>query len=41
VSLFIGFGGVHTRPRVKENAEVFVGNPSLAAVLPYLLEESS
>jgi phosphoserine phosphatase len=37
VSLFIGFGGVHTRPRVKENAEVYVSEPTLRAVLPYLI----
>lgn len=39
VNLFIGFGGVHTRPRVKENAEVYVEDPTLAAVLPYLMEK--
>jgi phosphoserine phosphatase len=39
VSLFIGFGGVHTRPRVVENAEVYVREPSLTAVLPYLIED--
>lgn len=38
VNLFIGFGGVHTRPRVKENAEVYVTEPALTAVLPYLIE---
>jgi phosphoserine phosphatase len=38
VSLFIGFGGVHTRPRVMENAEVYVTERALSAVLPYLLE---
>ncbi|HEX7829764.1 MAG TPA: HAD-IB family phosphatase [Thermoanaerobaculia bacterium] len=38
VSLFIGFGGVHTRARVKENAEVYVSEPTLKSVLPYLLE---
>ncbi len=36
VDLFIGFGGVHTRPRVRENADVFVAEPRLDAVLPYL-----
>lgn len=36
VDLFIGFGGVHTRPRVRENADVFVSEPTLRAVLPYL-----
>jgi phosphoserine phosphatase len=40
VNLFIGFGGVHTRPRVMENAEVYVTEPALTAVLPYLIEES-
>jgi phosphoserine phosphatase len=38
VNLFIGFGGVQLRPRVKENAEVYVEEPTLAAVLPYLFE---
>lgn len=38
VSLFIGFGGVHTRPRVMENAEVYVRDAALTAVLPYLIE---
>ena len=38
VSLFIGFGGVHIRPRVQENAKVYVTEPTLAAVLPYLTE---
>lgn len=41
VSLFIGFGGVHTRTRVMENAEVYVREPSLTAVLPYLIEDKS
>ena len=40
VTLFIGFGGVQVRPRVKENAEVFVEEPDLRAVLPYLLTDS-
>ena len=38
VDLFIGFGGVCVRERVKENAEVYVTAPTLSAVLPYLLE---
>ena len=37
VDLFVGFGGVHTRPRVRDNAEVFVREPDLTAVLPHLL----
>jgi phosphoserine phosphatase len=37
VDLFIGFGGVHTRPRVRENADVFVPGPRLDDVLPYLI----
>src|SRR5439155_20466629 len=37
VDLFIGFGGVHTRPQVRENADVFVAGPRLDAVLPYLI----
>jgi phosphoserine phosphatase len=39
VDLFIGFGGVHIRARVRENAHVFVEEPHLTAVLPYLLGE--
>jgi len=39
VTLFIGFGGVHTRTRVMENAEVYVREPSMTAVLPYLTED--
>ena len=35
VDLFIGFGGVHVRPRVKENAPVFVTD--FASVLEHLL----
>jgi phosphoserine phosphatase len=38
VTTFIGFGGVHTRARVKDNAEVFVEEADLRAVLPHLLE---
>ena len=38
VDLFIGFGGVCARDRVREQAEVYVTEPSLRAVLPYLLE---
>ena len=38
VDLFVGFGGVCVRERVKENAEVYVSEPTLRAVLPYLLE---
>lgn len=37
VDLFVGFGGVHTRPRVKDNAHVFVEERRLTAVLPYLI----
>ncbi len=37
VDLFIGFGGVHTRRRVRENADVFVSGPRLDAVLQYLI----
>ena len=39
VDLFIGFGGVAVRERVKENADVFVESNDLRAVLPYLLDE--
>lgn len=38
VDLFIGFGGVAVRDRVRDEADVFVQEPSLRAVLPYVLE---
>ena len=38
VDLFIGFGGVCVRDRVREGAQVYVTEPTLRAVLPYLLE---
>lgn len=37
VDLFIGFGGVAVRDRVREEAHVFVQEPTLRAVLPYLV----
>jgi phosphoserine phosphatase len=37
VDLFIGFGGVAIRDKVRDEADVFVGEPTLRAVLPYLL----
>ena len=37
VDFFIGFGGVHTRARVRENADVFVPGPRLDDILPYLI----
>ena len=39
VDLFIGFGGVAEREVVAREAEVYVREPSLAALLPHLLEE--
>ena len=38
VDLFIGFGGVAVRDRVRDEADVFVQEPSMRAVLPYLLQ---
>ncbi|MGZ8868425.1 MAG: HAD-IB family phosphatase, partial [Thermoanaerobaculia bacterium] len=38
VDLFIGFGGVAVRDRVRDEADTFVEETSLRAVLPYLLE---
>ena len=38
VDLFIGFGGVAVRERVRNEADVFVEQPTLRAVLTYLLE---
>jgi phosphoserine phosphatase len=40
IDLFIGFGGVQIRPYVRENSEVYVVDSSLAAVLPYLIEQA-
>lgn len=37
VARFVGFGGVATRPIVRERAELFVAEPRLAAVLPHVL----
>jgi phosphoserine phosphatase len=37
VALFIGYGGVVARPAVRDNADVYVSEPTLTAVLPYLL----
>ena len=37
VDLFIGFGGVAVRDRVREGADVYITEPTLRAVLPYLL----
>ena len=34
VDLFVGFGGVVDRPRVRESAPIFVSAPSLAPILP-------
>ena len=35
LDLFIGFGGVHIRPRVRDNADVFV--TEMPAVIPHLI----
>jgi phosphoserine phosphatase len=37
VDLFIGFGGVVQREKVKAEAEIFVDSKNLTAVLPYIL----
>lgn len=39
VDLFIGFGGVRERAAVRQEADVYVREPTLRAVLPYLVEE--
>lgn len=36
VDLFVGFGGVIVRPRVRDQADVYVNEPDLRAVLPHL-----
>ena len=41
VDLFIGFGGVHVRPRVKENADVYVEESRLTALLPHIIAEEA
>jgi phosphoserine phosphatase len=38
VDLFIGFGGVAVRERVRSEAHEFVEQPTLRAVLPYLFQ---
>ena len=38
VTQFIGFGGVARRERVQAKADVYVTEPALTAVLPYLFE---
>ena len=37
VDRFVGFGGVHVRARVRDNADVYVTDPDLRAVLPHLV----
>lgn len=37
VKLFVGFGGVVSRPKVQAEAEVFIRSPRLAAVVPLAL----
>lgn len=37
VDLFVGFGGVAVRPRVRDQADVYVAEPDLRAVLPHLI----
>ncbi len=37
VRLFVGFGGVESRPAVKNGAEVFIESPGLAGLLPVAL----
>jgi phosphoserine phosphatase len=39
VDLFIGFGGVRIRPRVREMADVWVAEPRLAPIVPLLTGE--
>jgi len=41
VDLFIGFGGVLVRPRVREGADVFLEGADMTAVLPHLLGDVS
>lgn len=40
VDLFIGFGGVQSRPAVREQADVYVEAPPMTAVLPFLQDAS-
>jgi phosphoserine phosphatase len=37
VDLFVGFGGVAVRPKVRDNADVYVTDADLRAVLPHLI----
>lgn len=37
VDFFVGFGGVQVRPRVRDNADIFVDEPDMRAVLRHLI----
>ncbi len=41
VDLFVGFGGVTMRERVRQIAGAYIDEPSLAGLLPMILEETS
>lgn len=41
VGLFIGFGGVVERQRVREQAQVYVIEPDLRAILPYIMTQTT
>jgi len=38
VNLFIGFGGVVVRQKVKDNSNVFVANPDLRSIIPLIAD---
>lgn len=40
VDLFIGFGGVQKRPRVREAAAVYIEESDMRAILPIVLEQA-
>lgn len=41
VDRFIGFGGIRIRERVAAASEIYITEPRLSAILPYLFEEPS
>lgn len=38
--LFIGFGGVETRPSVRQQANAYTKNKNILAILPFILSKS-
>lgn len=41
VDLFIGFGGVVRRPKVEASADVYITDPNMKTILPFILKGNS